>query len=1081
MTDEDLKKRKECILDLGGYFVINGGEKVIVSQERVAENKVFVWPPIKNTSSKYTHECEIKSSIDQRFNPIEGFRIMLGKSDKDKQLLYCRINGFKVDIPLFVLMRALGITTDKEIFTIILGSYINNNNMIKLLKKSCIYAIESKNEKDTEKDSEKESFIYIYTQDDALTYLCTQLKTAYGESTYDNKLKIVCDILKRKMLPHCGASYRKKAIFIGYMVNRLLLSYFNIRPYDDRDHYSNKRLNTSGTLLAQIFRTYYINHIKEIKRTISSKITTTNNTKYANLNKLIGSSSIESRFKLVLSTGNWGTSKNKDSSSDKGVAQVLNRLGYYTYLSHIRRVHSPLEHSGNKIIQPRKLHMTHFGMCCPNETPEGAQIGVVKNLSMMCKISIHRSDFIIKTALNLLAKKKLTDEDIHYTENDLFIPSDFITFDDINKCTKIIVNGDIFGYVFNHKTHMLYNTLSILKRHNKINNETSIAWFIDWNEIHIQTDGGRYMRPLYVVNPDDNTLAIRNKITNNVTMNDMKWTDLISPVVLNKTTIKPNLYNGACIEYLDTNEIENSLIGLSEDDLLYYGNIINANNAGNVDNVGTEYKRFTHCEIDPNMFLSVVAQMIPYSDCNQSPRNIYQSSMGKQAIGIFCTNYNYRFDTMGSILVYGERPLNMTRTTPYTKLDKLPHGTNAMLLLATYEGYNQEDAIIINEDSINRGFFNTLYFRSYNDIETKNKSSNNNDTFINPDVLPVLIDKRSSNYSCINEKGIPIKDKHVTEGTVIIGKVVQVKDNDDISFKNKDVSIMIRNHEEGIIDAVIPTATDTRFNDISNIDIDGNSFISARIVQVRKPEIGDKFASRHSQKGVVGKVVKAIDMHFTNTGLVPDIIMNPHGIPSRMTQGKLLETLGGKVSVCTGLIQDATPFVQKNIKENFEDILNKYGYDRYGNEVMYNAKTGEMYEATFYYGPTYYQRLKHMVADKMHSRDTGPVQMLTRQPTEGRSRDGGHRVGEMERDVLISHGVSAVLKECFMEKSDIFTRYVDHQSGNLIIANEQANLFKLNSTDRVMRNQVRQIQYPYALDLAIKELNAIHIGLKLNT
>ncbi len=1076
LDDASLKKYKECIFDIGGYFIVNGGEKVIVSQERVAENKVFVWPPIKNTSSKYSHECEIKSSIDQRFNPIEGFRVMLSKSEK--QTLYCRVIGFKNDIPLFVLMRALGITTDKEIFTIILGSNHNNENMYKLVKKSCKYLIDIK-DKNTDKGDkhpddkdkrDKEANVFVYTQDDALLYLCSQLKISLGSDENSDitnkKMKIVYDILNRKLLPHCGLSFKKKAVFIGYMTNRLLLSYFNIRPYDDRDHYSNKRLNTAGVLLSQIFRTYYINHIKEMKKTIALKLQGVPKTFiYTNLSKLVVSSSIESRLKYVLSTGNWGTNKNKDSSSDKGVAQVLNRLGFYTYLSHIRRVCSPLEHSGNKIIQPRKLHMTHFGMCCPNETPEGQQIGIIKNLSMLCKISTHQSDFLIKSILQLLKKKQSLDDLVtSYSFDDLFIPADIISTDDIQKCTKVIVNGDIFGYVCNNITNKLYETLIVLKRHSRINIETSIAWFIEWNEIHIHTDGGRYIRPLYIV--DNESYSI---LANNKSENDINWEKLT--VVLRKVD-KPTKHNGICIEYLDTNETENSMIAINDEDL---------NMNRDLKQKKAEYKKFTHCEIDPNMILSVVAQMIPYSDCNQSPRNIYQSSMGKQAIGTFCTNYNYRFDTMGSILIYGERPLNMTRTTPYTRLDKLPHGTNAMLLLAVYDGFNEEDATIFNEDSIKRGFFNTLYFRSYNDIETKTKSSSSNDTFVNPSTLENVVDKRKADYSCIEDSGVPIRGKEVKQSTVIIGKVVQIKDSDNVSFKMKDVSTVVRNHEEGVVDAVIPCEDDDRFNSVSNEDSDGNKFISTRVVQLRKPEIGDKFASRHSQKGVIGLLVKSVDMHFTNTGLVPDIIMNPHGIPSRMTQGKILETLGGKVAVCQAQVQDATPFMKRDNKKAFEDILEQYGYDKYGNEVMYNGKTGEMYNTTFYYGPTYYQRLKHMVADKIHSRDTGPVQMLTRQPADGRSRDGGHRIGEMERDVLISHGIACTLKESFMEKSDIFTRYVDRESGNLIIANESMNIYKLNNSDRIMRNQVSQIQYPYALDLGIKELNAIGIGIKLNT
>ena len=1096
LSDEQIAEKKECVLDLGGYFIVNGGEKVIVSQERVAENRVFIWQPTKNTTSKYSHECEIKSSIDQRFNPVEGFRVMLCKSEKVGKKLFCKLSGFKTDIPLFILMRALGVCTDKEIYTIILGEHIDNNNMQKLLNISCEYLVPKKNAKNdnesfqsktSKKDSSKENEVeYVYTQDDAITWLSGYLNNSYGQQNIIDKNALVVDILNKKLLPHCGISFKKKAMFIGHMTQRLLTSYFGIRTYDKRDHYSNKRLNMSGTLLCQIFRTYYINHIKEIKKTIGNSFKTFTNKPYDNLYKLISSSTIESRLKYVLSTGNWGTNKNKDSASDKGVAQVLNTLSYYSHLSHIRRVHSPLEHSGNKIVEPRKLHATHYGMCCPNETPEGQQIGIVKNLAMQCKISNHKNDFPIRKILSILKNPNPST-----TGSGLLVTiSDNMNFDDISKCTKILVNGDIYGYVRIPDTNILYETMLTLKRHNKINYETSIAWYIEWNEIHIQTDGGRYMRPLHIVNENTGNLLIDdnyNKFTNKDSKYGFVWEQLITPTPTPTHTTsskdKHNKYTGGCIEYLDTNEIENSMIAMTPDNLKES----NTNKASK-----KIFVKYTHCEIHPVMMLSVVAQMIPFSDHNQAPRNIYQSSMGKQAIGYYCTNYNYRFDTMGNILVYGERPLTTTRTTPYTHLDKLPHGSNPMLLIGIADGYNQEDATVLNKDSVERGFFNTLYFRSYNDTETKHKTSDNNEEFINPAKLSEIVDKKIGKYDTIDDNGVPILGKSVTEMSAIIGKVVQIRDVDENIFRKKDVSTMVRNHEEGIIDAVIPS-DDPRFSDIVSVDsngkhyvedVDGNNFINARVVQLRKPEIGDKFASRHSQKGVCGRLVKSVDMPFTNTGLVPDIIMNPHGHPSRMTQGKLLETLAGKIAVCTAKIQDGTPFIRKNdqfnnSRTNFEDILESFGFDRYGDEIMYDGRTGKMYEANFYYGPTYYQRLKHMVADKMHSRDTGPVQMLTRQPAEGRSRDGGLRLGEMERDALISHGVSGVLKESFMEKSDGFSRHVEKSTGRLVIANSKLNIYKLNGESRLMKNEVTEIQYPYSLDLGLKELSAIGIGINL--
>ena len=1068
LHNEDLIKMNECIFDLGGYFIINGGEKVIVSQERVAENRVFVWQVKGSNNSKYSHICEIKASIDQRYNPIEAFSILLSKpttknNNNMRKMLICRVSGFNIEIPLFVLMRALGITTDEEIFKLCLGNHIDNKPMIKLLKMSVIHHVDDKkkgkkqDQDDKKKDDKKkhdDELFSIITQDDALNYLSKHLTNSYNAP--DFVMKLVHDTLTRKLLPQCGVSYKKKAMFVGYMVNRLMLSLFNIRPFDDRDHYSNKRVDTSGALLAKIFRTYYINHIKEIKKTISSSNKGLN-VGYANLSRLISSSSIESRLKYVLSTGNWGTNKNRDVSSDKGVAQVLNRLGYYSTISHTRRVHSPLDKAGNKIIKPRKLHQTHFGMCCPNETPEGDQVGIVKNLALQCKISINRSDYPIRLLLDKL------------TNIGLFINSDIIDINDISKCAKIILNGDIYGYVDFLNMNKLYSILMIMKRHNNIHHETSISWYIEWNEIYIQTDGGRYMRPLHIIDNDNNLMI--NKYYEKYVKDGFKWENLIViPKHYKNTGEKQNLYNGACIEYIDTNQTENSLIAM------FPSNITESITNKMEKKI---YKRYTHCEIHPVAMLGIVAQMIPYSDCNQSPRNIYQFSMGRQAIGTYCTNYNYRFDTMGNILIYGERPFNLTKTSIYTNLDKLPHGANAMLLIGLAEGFNKEDPTVFNEDSIERGFFNTLYFKSYLETETQHKSTSN-EIFMNPVNMSNILDKKIANYSILNVDGTPILNSEAKDMYAIIGKIVNSKDKFSDITTFRDTSVIVRKHEEGFIDAVIPTKDDKRFNSIINQDNDGNKYIAVRLCKLRKPEIGDKFASRHSQKGVISKVEKSINMPRNERGETADIIMNPHGFPSRMAEGQIVEMIGGKCCVINGVVQDATPFTLHDPAERYEKIIEKYGLDPCGNEIMYNGKTGKMYEINFFYCPTYYQRLKHMVIDKMHSRDTGPVQIVNRQPVEGRARGGGHRLGEMERDALISHGVSATLKESFVEKSDKFSRFVDNENHRLIIGNEHENLYKTNLNDYVMKDNVSKVNIPYSTNLIMNEINGLGIDIKLN-
>jgi DNA-directed RNA polymerase II subunit RPB2 len=1052
-TGESLVEMGECEYDEGGYFIVNGGEKVLISQERVAENQVFVWQPSKSSNNKYTHECEIKSSIDQRFYPVKTIKVKLtkepsarttkddlNKGEVSGRTLKVQMPYVKEDIPLFIMFRALGVTTEKAIFEMILnhvdsvGSNYNN-----LLKPSV----------------DEARARGVTTQDSALHYISKQLNLTFSkdfaEQDPDVRLKYVKDILNRELLPHVGQNSLKKAFFLGHMTRRLMDCYFGVRPYDDRDHYGNKRVDLAGPLLTQLFRTNFIKLVKDLRQKILPKLSGTMNGLYPSLRKDIQSCNIDSKIKYGLSTGNWSTQKTAISASKKGIAQVVNRLSFIGTLSHTRRVQSPLERAGSKIVPPRRLHGTHFGMCCPDETPEGGQIGIVKNFAMQTHITIQTSDYPVRMALNHLGVKDLSETN----------PVEIVN------SVKIFVNGDWFGIISDDLVYQLYTQLKILKRHGIIVPYISIAWFIDWREIHIQTDGGRYSRPLYVVENNDllikktydQSAAFRQKFNSG----KFKWMEFLAGLYKPSdiSSINLDVDNGAIIEYLDTNELENAMVAMTMADLRY----------NSVDN--SKYLYYTHAEIHPAMMRGVVATMIPFPDHNQSPRNCYQSSMGKQAIGYYATNYNARMDTMAHVLVYGHRPLVLTRTMKYTKMTNLPHGEQAMLMLACYGGYNQEDSVILNGHAVERGFFNTIFYRTYKDEEQKHKSATTaSEKFVKPDKQKTR-DIKHGSYHAVGDDGVPIVGRAVEGNDVIIGKVVESKEPDQSGFLYKDVSTTIRQNERGTIDKVIPDGK------IHNYNTDGHKFIKVRVSILRKPEIGDKFASRHAQKGTGGMLYRQVDMPFNCFGESPDIIMNPHGIPSRMTVGKLLETLLGKAGIITGQQQDCTPFTPFDLDE-YRGILKEYGYHELGNEVMYNGQTGEMFDAVFFYGPTYYQRLKHMVDDKMHSRETGPVQLLTRQPAEGRSRDGGLRLGEMERDVLIAHGVPKFLKERTMDSSDLFRVYVSRKEEAIIVGNPQKKIFKYNDQN-LKDDEVMEIQLPYAMKLLLQEMESMGIDVRLQT
>lgn len=1054
-SQTSLAEMGECEYDQGGYFIVNGGEKVIIAQERVAENQIFVWPPPKNSTSKYSLEAEIKSSLDQRFYPVKTNKVKLTKETTAKAMKDSLNKGgvigrtFKVqmpylkeDIPLFIMFRALGFTTEKEIYEMILSNLdtIGSNYTNELLS-----------------SVEEARLKGVTTQESALHYISSRLNTTFGKDYQEQdkniKIKYVKDILNRELLPHVGQNNRKKAFFLGCMTKKLLDCHFQVRPFDDRDHYGNKRVDLSGPLLTQLFRANFIKLIKDLRQQILPKLSQGMNGLFPSLRKTIQSCNIESKIKYGLSTGNWSTQKNTMSASKKGIAQVLNRLSYIGALSHLRRVQSPLERAGSKIIAPRKLHATHYGMCCPNETPEGGQVGIVKNFAMQTYVTIQTSDYPIKMALNALGVKDLNET----------VPNE------VSFCTKIFVNGDWFGTISDHLAKKLYDQLIILKRHGIIVPYISIAWKIDWKEIQIQTDGGRYSRPLYIV--ENNNLLIKELFESNEDFKNkffkgsVKWLEFLAGFYnqenITNTDLSPS--NGALIEYLDTNELETAMIAMTYTDIL-------TNSEEN-----NYYVYYTHCEIHPMMMMGVVATMIPFSDHNQSPRNCYQSSMGKQAIGYYVTNYNSRMDTLAHVLVYGHRPLVATRTMKYTLMDALPHGVQAMLLYACYTGYNQEDSTIISKSASHRGFLNTLYFRTYNDKEQKHRSATTaTEKFVKSNKTNTR-DIKHGAYHAIDDNGVPILGQYVDGGDVVIGKVVEMKEPDTSGFIYKDVSTTTRSNEAGTIDLVIPDSN----NKIHNFNAEGHKFVKVRVCSLRQPEIGDKIASRHAQKGTIGMLYSMIDLPFTSLGLYPDIIINPHGIPSRMTVGKLIETLLGKVATLKAEVQDSTPFGAFNLKTP-KEILKQYGCQELGNEVMYNGQTGQMFDVEFFYGPTYYQRLKHMVDDKIHSRESGPVQLLTRQPAEGRSRDGGLRMGEMERDCLIAHGIPKFLKERMTDASDLFRVYMSKKEETFIVANPEKRIFKFGG-QTIKDDSVVEIQLPFAMKLLYQEIESMGIDIRLQT
>jgi DNA-directed RNA polymerase II subunit RPB2 len=699
----------------------------------------------------------------------------------------------------------------------------------------------------------------------------------------------------------------------------------------------------------------------------------------------------------------------KNSYIRTGVSQILSRLSYGATLSHLRRITTPVgKESKNSKI--RQINASQIMYICPAETPEGQPVGIVLNLSLLTRISERIPTVLVKSILEKCSN----------------IVS-IMNWDNPNDATKVFLNGYMLG--------MTYDPDDLLEEIIEMRNIKLLPWSISIShddvdeEINIYSDEGRLLRPVFDVK--NNKLVITPE-------DGVNWDEL-----LDKNLIK----------YVDNNEINNSVVAFNPTEIEKYHN--------------------DYCEIAPAMMLGVMASIIPYSDHSQSPRNCYQSSMGKQAMSIFALSHLQRADTVTHVFTYPQKPLVSTRTADMMGFSDMPSGLNAIVAIACYTGFNQEDSVIINKSAIDRGLFWATTYRSHSEEEKKQGTYN----FSRIGVPPIDKRRRDINYSLLDDNGIVRvrnprwtdengkeqggENVYVEIGDVIIGKITS-QGSKTGPEELSDNSLVIKKGEEGYVDRIFTSITPN-----------GYKLVKVIIRTLRIPEVGDKFASRAGQKGTTGAVYRQEDMPWTSSGMVPDIIMNPHALPSRMTINQLMESVLGKSCVIEGEFGDATPFTSSsiNIAETLCDRLEMNKYERTGKEMLFNGMSGESMGMVFI-GPVYYQRLKHLVSDKIHARAKGPNATLTRQPMEGRSREGGLRFGEMERDSMIAHGASRFLKERLFDESDPYNIMVCDKCGNIATNREEC---KMCTGDKVTN-----VNIPYVSKLVIQELNAMLIKCKIS-
>lgn len=1256
----------ECKYDFGGYFIINGNEKVLICQDRINENTTLVFQPNNNIDGLY---AEIRSMCDNIYLPPKTTSLnMSGKLNHMGRIIRLNTSFLRSEIPVFIMFRALGVINDKEIIQHIVYDLDNKDNqrIINELMACC------------------EDSCDIHNQEQAEQVL---IKIMTGVNKTQKSIDTLHNNIINDFLPHVGKCYRRKAIYLGYMIRKMIRIYLGYDTYDNRDSYINKRIDTPGILMSNLFRQCYGKMTKEIKNLIERELnlwranqitTNTDIISDNNIHRYFKQSLLDSWLKYSLSTGNWGIkSIGSFQNIRQGVSQVLNRMSYASTLSHLRRINTAMEKNG-KLVQPRKLDNSQIGMICPAETPEGASVGLVKNMALSTNISVSMSSVHIRKLV--LEFGTIMYNDTFSNNTSIIKTEEYLKALGDNSNVYIQINGDIIGYHTNPVE--LYNKLKNYKRCGIIYPMTSIVWNIRHRYISISTEAGRMYRPLLIADYDNKTNKSELRINRILREKNITWKEYVKDKSFDYF-ICPMTDNNeeGFIEYLDCNEINYAMIAMNPLEL-------------EKGMKGSAYPpRYTHCEIHPSLINGILGVNIPFSDHNQSPRNCYQCisetelvlmsdgtskyikdikvgdevicfnpntniseyttvvnhynrntnkhiynistisgrtitatydhkfmtsegwktcmefnnntkigimmmsnpednfientddiivniddnyfgssinklieinllplkksnkylpiiarlcgyainsnnkfnsiydmecynkdviqigftngyhdtlfqlyiqylimsvdkwilntsqltkkefvagycgsissnnyikvvksiiykenistewynstndikakfynkfgirynyelmkelsiineyimynenkyhlnidsdltyedwvklieikgdlifvpfhemhqnnnnkkisdltvasdshsfiggngfaisncAMGKQALGVYMSNFNKRIDTMGNILNYPQKPLVYTKLSKYTYSNELPAGVNAIVAIMSHTGFNQEDSVMINQSALDRGLFTSTYYKAFKDQCTKNHSTGEEEVFINPTNMTNL---KPFSYEKLAEDGFIPKNTYIDGNDILVGKVMPKKQNGKITYQ--DNSTCMKANDEGYIDL-----------NYTGTNSDGYKFCKIRVRKNRKPEIGDKLASRHAQKGSLGMIYKHQDMPFTKDGIVPDIIMNPHAVPSRMTIAQLLECIMGKACCHIGSDGDSTPFTDCSV-ESIAKVLEMSGMERYGNEIMYNGRTGEQIKTEIFIGPTYYQRLKHMVCDKLH-------------------------------------------------------------------------------------------------------------------
>jgi len=1009
-SEGEMFRMNECPLDPGGYFIVNGTEKVILVQEQLSKNRIIV----ETDNKKELIVASVTSSTHARKS--KSYVVL------KKDLLYAKHNILQEDVPICVLLRAMGVTSDMDMMAIVAGTDITLQD-------------------DFAVNFEETIKLGIFTQQQALDFIGQRIPIsrkggAFGQQRR-NYVQEALEAISSVFIAHVpidNLNFRPKALYVAHMARRVLIAKQNPKLVDDRDYVGNKRLELAGQLLSLLFEDLFKKYNTDIKISMDKLLRRPNKVELPDPCPMMATHAthITSGMNRAIATGNWNLKRFRMDRA--GVTHLLSRLSFIASLGMMTRIQSQFEKT-RKVSGPRALQASQFGMLCPADTPEGEACGLVKNLALMTHITTEDEEGPIKQLIFMLGAEDI----VTVGGAELYAPGSYV----------ILLNGTPIA-VTRHPSHFLIS-FRRLRRSGRVSEFVSV--FINHHHctINVATDEGRICRPLIIV--EDKKSKVTKRYLKSLRQGSMDFDDFLAR---------------GLVEYLDVNEENDSNIAMYENKISTIS---------------------THLEIEPFTILGAVAGLIPYPHHNQSPRNTYQCAMGKQAIGFIASNQFLRIDTLLYLMVYPQRPLVKTRTIELTGYEKLPAGQNAIVAVMSYSGYDIEDALVLNKGSVDRGFGRCQVLRKY-PVQLKQYANGTRDIIKPPDIENGVSVKK---HALLDVDGIAAVGEKVSQGETYINKWVPDNANSsglsETSSQTNGITATSSANPASALSSLnkgggyIPQSQTYRLPDpsiISNVmfhhnENTGTTLLKIQTRQTRRPEVGDKFSSRHGQKGVVGIIAEQVDMPFSDTGIVPDIIMNPHGFPSRMTVGKMLELVSGKSGILSGNFEYGTAFGGSKLADMSQCLID-HGYSYDGKDYLTSGITGEPLPAYVFKGPIYYQKLKHMVQDKMHSRSRGPRALLTRQPTEGRSRDGGLRLGEMERDCLIAYGASQLLRERLMLSSDKHEVEVCQNCGFMCFGHWCQRCDKAGEEEC---GRVVKMTLPYAFRLLQAELVSMNVDTRI--